>query len=859
MDGRSNRRASTWIDLVRLFVVAWISFLIYTSAVAADIIGEEDTSIPFWIYFTDKGYTDKGDIDKALSEAEINLSERAWKRRAKLDRKNLVDLLDLPVNSLYINELTKLIGNAPRSVSRWLNAVSFNLKPTQVNQVKGLSFVSRIERVHSFIRHRPSQVPVPDDPNLPIPHRDDHRFEYGTSYTQNAFLNIPELHDENYLGQGVLIGITDTGFDNLDHNCFETLDIVAAWDFLNDDGDVADGDDLGEGNHGTKTLSILAGFDPGTFLGAAPRASYVLAKTECSEWEREVEEDYWVEAIEWMDALGVEVVSVSLSYTDWYDYEDMDGETGVTTIAAAHATEVGMVIVVSMGNNGQNNYPREKMGAPADGVDVYAVGATSRDSLHAAFSAHGPTFDGRIKPDFTTFGSSVRFASSSHDDRYGAGAGTSFTVPAISGLCALLIQVNPVLTPNSLRELLREVSHNNEEPDTLLGWGIPDGEAALDIILPQYARMTIPLRIGWNLVSKNLSSPGILQIEDVFDRLVERGSLSLVRDGAGNFYSPAFNFNCIPCWNLYEGYHIRMRDLDTLIFEGIPVDFTQPVHLEEGWQIISYLPSFPLSVEVALSSLIQESSLIIAKNEDGDFFLPENGFNNMPDLVTGKGYQIALSEASDLVYPRRRAANNVRHLQAEPIVFPCPPPQINGMSVLIYGSSDIHDGDEIGFFNKTDQLVGSGVFSDGKCGVALWSDEKCPFPDVRIYQHSLNRIIEPDIEWIKGCYDYEPNGIAIIRILAVDAAAKTKLRKPRIVPNPFNHRLVVQYPAVLQNVVEISVFDLQGRRLERLLQKSSMIENGMVIFNTIDWAGGSYIIQVKSGNEITRMVARHVK
>jgi len=744
MAGYSIREQQNRIDNFCTIFITLASILIILPV--AEVFGGEEFCAPYWVFFNDKGYKSSSELNIALQDAEANLTERAIKRRLKMNNQRLVDYEDLAVNNLYIEEVNDITLVKPRCISRWLNAASFNLTSEMAERIILLPFVSHLQPVRSFVREREDLAPFEDPLPNDVPGRDDHRFDYGTSYTQNAFINLPELHDMDYLGQEVLIGITDTGFDNLDHNCFDELDIVTAWDFLNDDDDVADGDDLGDGSHGTKTLSLLAGFDPDRFIGAAPGASIVLAKTECSEWERPVEEDYWVEAIEWMDELGVEVVSVSLSYMNWYDYEDIDGETGVTTIAANRATSVGMVIVVSMGNNGRNRYPDNKLGVPGDAFDVFAIGATSRDSSYTSFSAKGPTWDGRIKPDFTSFGSSPRWASSNHDDSYGTGPGTSFSAPMIAGLCALLIQINPALTPQSLRDVLRDVSHNKEDPDTLIGWGIPDALAAYEILRPQHTQLSIPLDIGWSLVSQNLSSPDELNILDVFFPIVINGSLTLVKDGAGNFYSPAFNFNNIPYWNPLESYHIRMTQTDTLVFTGIPIDFTQPISLVDGWQNISYLPSFTMSVRYAMISLVRAEALVILKDGEGNFYLPEFDYCDIPNMQLTQGFKLFLSSEAELIYPRRHAEQDNMTAHPEPIVFCSVIRSFSNMSVLVLAGDGIDDYDEIGFFDISGDLIGSGVFRDGECGAAVWGEDPCAFPEVKLYQSSSKNISEPKLK-----------------------------------------------------------------------------------------------------------------
>jgi serine protease AprX len=236
-------------------------------------------------------------------------------------------------------------------------------------------------------------------------------------------------------------------------------------------------------------------------VGPAWGADYVLAKTENTEEEAPYEEDLWVAGLEWGDSLGVEVVSSSLSYMDWYTYEDMDGNTAVTTIAADAAASRGIVMFNSNGNIRSVEY--DKMRAPADGDSVLGIGAVTNDSSRSYFSSYGPTYDGRIKPDLMAMGSGVVVASPSAPDVYLMSSGTSFSCPMAAGIGALLLQVNRELTPGGMYQALKETASQSSNPDTVFGWGIINTLEAVNWVIasvPGRPRTQAPL-------SFSLSSP----------------------------------------------------------------------------------------------------------------------------------------------------------------------------------------------------------------------------------------------------------------------------------------------------------------------------------------------------------------
>ena len=213
----------------------------------------------------------------------------------------------------------------------------------------------------------------------------------------------------------------------------------------------------------------------------------MLARTEDAVTETPIEEDNWIAAMEWADSIGVDVTSTSLGYIDFdspftsYTWEDMDGNTAAITIAADYAVSLGITVVNSAGNEGGNS-THNTLGAPSDGDSVIAVGAVTSSGIRASFSSVGPTVDGRIKPDVMAMGSNNYYASTSGNG-YWNGSGTSFSCPLVAGVCALLLQKNPALTPMEVLQLLRSTATQSNNPNNEYGWGIINALSAINLIV----------------------------------------------------------------------------------------------------------------------------------------------------------------------------------------------------------------------------------------------------------------------------------------------------------------------------------------------------------------------------------------
>ena len=424
----------------------------------------------YWIYFTQK--SDNGSL-ALYRHVENRLSEHARERRAKVCRGPfLIDHTDLPVPQHHLSSL-KQLNIQPVVISKWLNAVSAFLSPEQVPEIEKCPFVSRVVKVQRFASVPFEYEYVPTSSQLK-----KHIFDYGASYEQYNLNSIPAVHDLGYFGQGVRIALFDTGF-RLTHAALQHIKVIAAYDFINHDPvvDNESGQDEGSQNfHGTAILSIIGGYLPGQLVGPAFKAEYLLAKTEDIRSETIVEEDNWVAAAEWADSLGADIISTSLGYTDWYTYDDMDGDTAPITIAADLAVKKGILVVVSAGNEGDKLW--HYVSAPADGDSVLSVGAIRSTGTIADFSSRGPTSDGRLKPEVVAMGIGVLSVTNQSDELVRI-SGTSAACPIIAGVAAMLLSASPALSPMQVREAIIKTADRSMNPDNTYGYGVASALQAL--------------------------------------------------------------------------------------------------------------------------------------------------------------------------------------------------------------------------------------------------------------------------------------------------------------------------------------------------------------------------------------------
>ncbi len=474
---------------VAIRTIAWLLPLVFFSSTAT---AQSPTSQRYWITFRDRG--DAFRLDFARGNArDLGISDRALWRRAKvLPPDRVINELDLPVPQSYIDAI-RSTGASIRSTSRWFNAVSAELSPDQRSVAESLPFVASIQRVAVLRKNRPHYSPeLAQAPSQK--RRLTASLDYGPSLIQLSNIKVVDAHNRGINGSGVIVGMIDDGFNyHNTHPALRNIKVLAEYDFIQRDSSTsrAPGEYASQGGHGAATLSAIAGFDNGKLIGASYGASFILAKTEIDSVEIRLEEDLYVEALEWMERLGADVVSTSLGYIDWYTYSNLDGKTATTSKAARIAAQKGVLLVTAMGNEGNYRDPRTRttgtLIAPADADSIVAVGAISADGFLAGFSSTGPTADGRVKPEVVAQGVNVYAVSG--ESGYGYWGGTSLSTPLTAGAAALILSANPSLTPMEVRarligttkEFNDSTSRTQSYPNNYYGWGMVDAAKAVGL------------------------------------------------------------------------------------------------------------------------------------------------------------------------------------------------------------------------------------------------------------------------------------------------------------------------------------------------------------------------------------------
>ncbi len=386
--------------------------------------------------------------------------------------------------------LTTAIGNFTSDYDfKYLNGFVANLNYGQIRALSAIPHVEWIEPTYQVTGAAESS-----------------RDETGVT----ALQSVPEIALAGLgTGNGVGVCVVDSGV----HTTHEQFAVAGKFGgYLNAITDV-EGDPTAvtdPADHGTMVASIIAGSGNGgafaqALRGIAPEATLYVVKALGSDLTG-LDSDV-LKGMEWcIDQPGVDIINLSILGDAEAVIEPADAMTRLVAIAS----QKGVVVVAGAGNSEMHNtFAHTPGGAPlAISVGAYvgwaisdeARAATGGDFLRdlaldlsnlygirpAPFATRNPAKYGVKKPDISAPGHGITAASSANNAAYWTNSGTSFSTPMISGVVALMLQANPALTPDQVRNILYEtaqdagyLTNNDPAKDPEWGFGLVDAKLAV--------------------------------------------------------------------------------------------------------------------------------------------------------------------------------------------------------------------------------------------------------------------------------------------------------------------------------------------------------------------------------------------
>ena len=271
-----------------------------------------------------------------------------------------------------------------------------------------------------------------------------------SSYYESYQWNLDVVQAEgsfqgNHLGRGVRVGVIDSGV-NPHPDLGDRL--LTGRNYMEDAEDPDDTAD--EYGHGTGVAGLIAGAGDHGYIGTAPEAELVPLKI--------------------TDGKAIKVSAICRAIyggIDDYDCDVLNLSLGVTgefqslKEAVDYAESQNVLLVSAVGNTG-----RTTAYYPAGYDSVIGVGAVDRDGNVSSRSNHNASVF------LTAPGTDVRSLDASGS--YSLHTGTSFAVPQVAGAAAVLLGIDPTLSPWEIMDLLAAsaIDRGTEGCDEYYGYGI---------------------------------------------------------------------------------------------------------------------------------------------------------------------------------------------------------------------------------------------------------------------------------------------------------------------------------------------------------------------------------------------------
>ena len=261
------------------------------------------------------------------------------------------------------------------------------------------------------------------------------------------FINLEKLTENKYFGKDITIAIIDTGISPHLDFIFPYNRIIDFKDFVNDRTIPYD-----DNGHGTFVASICAGSgkrEKNKYSGIAPRVNIVAIKALDSKGE--TNSNKILDAMQYVydnaEKFNIKIVCMSFG-SDSLGFND-PLQKGATAL-----WNKGIAVVAAAGNSGPKDHTIKSPGASKKIITVGGLSSLDNNPLEVAdFSSRGPVLD-RFKPDLVAPSVDITGCSLDSKNPYTKMSGTSVATPIVAGICAIMLEKNPEISPDRLKYLL---------------------------------------------------------------------------------------------------------------------------------------------------------------------------------------------------------------------------------------------------------------------------------------------------------------------------------------------------------------------------------------------------------------------
>jgi len=376
--------------------------------------------------------------------------------------------------------------------------------------------------------------------------------------------------------------------------------------------------------------------------------------------------------------------------------------------------------------------------------------------------------------------------------------------------------------------------------------------------------LTIDLITGWNWISFNVD-PEETSVGSILADLGDAAAIiNSQSSGTSQNYGDYGWYGGLSDLSAEAMYLIKMNAPATLTVTGAPVDVAnRPIEVITGWNWIGYMAQNPGDVGTALAGLGDAATIINSQSSGTSQNYGDYGwYGGLSTLQPGSGYLLKMNAPGTLIYPSFDAMSRLDENKGE----------VELVDTISDWDFNYSDYEFIGTITASvESRSGSdgdllGVFVDGECR-GISERMYFPFNDSYVYSVQVYSSIADGEEMTFKYYDalndvvvsYEErvtftnnmvigdgfNTLALNREFS-DSIQPEEFGLSDAYPNPFNPvtNFIISIP--YETSVNVSIYDMQGRKVETLLNKNIKSGYFSLGWNAQDYVSGIYFLKLKS-------------
>ena len=334
-------------------------------------------------------------------------------------------------------------------------------------------------------------------------------------------------------------------------------------------------------------------------------------------------------------------------------------------------------------------------------------------------------------------------------------------------------------------------------------------------IVPIIKTNTLSMNAGWNLLSWDVDTEND-SLEYLLSDILTDVNVVLGFEGEGLTYDPDWpQFSSLQLMDHFHGYWVRTDVSSTLDITGATVPDSMPITLEEGWDLVSYLPDDSDIVAHALESIYSDIIMVLGFDAGGLTYDPDwPQFSNLEVLSPGFGYWIKVNQATTLIYPNSQASETLS--RNSPLQYTGIKPTREWVSVL--GNVNTPEGSVIQARDPQGTLCGGTIVTEaGYYGmISVYRDDPetdldegaQPGDEIGLYVNG----VEQSEHVIWG----EFGDVNYLDLTPLTTGEPLEYALSANYPNPFNPSTKIHYQLPTAEHIRIEVYNSLGQHVRSL-------------------------------------------